>query len=139
MPADVRGQRRMAGQPKADRIVTVMHIPLIATKVCRTNLHCVPLLSANTGIFDNNAHRLISRGQQKTGKMSQFLLLDSHGRVRFCLLYHESLDLACLASVLQADGVGVFSWYTLDHLMQTIHHLHTTAYPSRGLLMSIPF
>lgn len=53
----------MAGQPKADRIVTVMHIPLIATKVCRTNLHCVLLLSANTGIFDNNSHRLISRGE----------------------------------------------------------------------------
>ncbi len=48
---------------------------------------------------------------------------------------HESMDLSCLVSTVQADGGGVmvwgiFYWHTLGPLVPTEHRLNTTVYLS---------
>ncbi len=65
---------------------------------------------------------------------SRFLLRHSDGRVRIWNQEHESMDLSCLVSKVQAaDGVmvwGIFSWHTLDPLVPIEHRLNVTAYLS---------
>ncbi len=53
---------------------------------------------------------------------SRFLLRHSEGKVRLWRKEHESMDLSCLASTVQAGcgGVmvwGIFSWHTLGLLV----------------------
>ncbi len=70
----------------------------------------------------------------KRSDESQFLLRHSDGRVRIWLKEHESMDLFCLVSMVQAGGGvmvwGVFSWHTLGPLVPIEHRLNTTAYLS---------
>ncbi len=70
----------------------------------------------------------------KRSDESQFLLRHSDGRVRIWLKEHESMDLFCLVSTVQAGGGvmvwGVFSWHTLGPLVPIEHRLNTTAYLS---------
>ncbi len=63
---------------------------------------------------------------------SRFLLRHSDGRVRIWHKEHESLDLFCLVSTVQAGGGvmvwGMFSWHTLGPLVPIEHRLNATAY-----------
>ncbi len=64
---------------------------------------------------------------------SQFLLQHSNGRVRILRKEHESMDLSCLVSTVQAAGGsvmvwGIFSWHTLGPLVPIEHRLNATAY-----------
>ncbi len=66
---------------------------------------------------------------------SGFLLRHSDGRVRIRCKEHESMDLSCLVSTVQAGGGGVmvwgvFYWHTLGRLVTTEHCLNATAYLS---------
>ncbi len=59
----------------------------------------------------------------------------SDGRVRIWRKHHESMNLSCLVSTVQAGGGGVivwgiFSWYTLGPLVPTEHCLNAAAYLS---------
>ncbi len=84
--------------------------------------HRVPLLSAK------NRKRAWS-------DESRFLLRHSDGRVRIWRKEHESMDISCLVSTVQAGccGVivwGIFSWHTLGPLVPIDHRSNATAYLS---------
>ncbi len=55
-------------------------------------------------------------------------------RVRIWCEEHESMDLSCLVSTVQAGGGvmmwGIFSWHTLVPLVPIEHCLNTTVYLS---------
>ncbi len=87
--------------------------------------HPVPLLSVK-----NRKRRLQFTQAQQNWKIedwknvalsdeSRFLLRHSDGKVRIWCKEHESIDLSCLVSTVQAAGGGVmvweiFSWHTLS-------------------------
>ncbi len=63
---------------------------------------------------------------------SRFLLWHSDVRVRIWCKEHESMDLTCLVSMIQAAVMvwGIFSWHTLDLLVPIEHRFNSTAYLS---------
>ncbi len=66
---------------------------------------------------------------------SRFLLRHSDGRVRIWHKEHESMDLSCLVSMVQAGCGGemvwgIFSWHTLVPLVPIEHCLNAKAYLS---------
>ncbi len=58
----------------------------------------------------------------------------SDDRGRIWRKEHESMDLSCLVSMVQAGGGvmvwGIFSWHTLGLLVPIEHRLNTTVYLS---------
>ncbi len=131
--ADVRGQRRMGRLVRDDRKATVTQITThynqgmqntISEHTTRWTLkqmgyssrrpHRVPLLTAK-----NRKRRLQSAQAHQNWTIedwknvawsdeSRFLLRHSDGSVRIWRKEHESMDLTCLASTVQAGGGDIF-------------------------------
>ncbi len=151
--SDVRGQRRMGRLVRDDRKATRYNQGMqntISERTTRWTLeqmgyssrrpHRVLILSAK-----NRKRRLqftqvhqnwtIEDWKNAWSDESWFLLQYSDGRVRIWRKEHESMDPSFLVSTVQAGGGGVmvwgiFSWHTLDPLLQIEHCLNATAYLS---------
>ncbi len=151
---DVRGQRRMGRLVRDDRNATRYNQGMqniISERTTRwtlkqmgyssRRLHRGPLLSAKNRkrrLQFAQAHQnwTIEDWKNAWSDESWFLLRHSDCRVRIWRKEHESMDPSFLVSTVQAGGGGgvmvwgIFSWHTLDPLLQIEHRLNATAYLS---------